>query len=221
MIMTTFSVAAAFYQGYLVREKGWTRNNIHEGLTDSFIGIITLGVLSSMIMMTSAAVLHGRIEPQDLRSVSDVSKQLAPLFGPVATVLFSIGIFAGAFNPFLINAMIGGTIFSDSLGQGAKMDQTWPKVYTTLALAVGMVAAMLSIATGWSVVNIIVFATALTVLGVPVLALAILYLATRPKVRATRLVPGWMIALCAIAVLLTLTLAARTAWRLGLMWMSS
>jgi Mn2+/Fe2+ NRAMP family transporter len=149
-----------------------------------------------------------------------VANQLEPAFGPVATWLFSLGIFAGAFNPFLINAMIGGTIFSDSLGQGAKMDQLWPKVYTTLALAVGMVAAMLSIATGLSVVNIIVFATALTVLGVPVLALAILYLATRPKTRATGLVPGWMIGLCALAVLLTLTLAARTAWRLALMWMS-
>jgi Mn2+/Fe2+ NRAMP family transporter len=215
-VMTTCSVAAAFYQGYLVREKGWTKDNVKEGLTDSFVGIITLGVLSMMIMMTSAAVLYGKVDSQQLRSVSDVANQLEPTFGPVATWLFSLGIFAGAFNPFLINAMIGGTLFSDSLGLGAKIDMKWPKLLTTAALLVGMVAAIFSISTGTSTINIIVFAQALTVLGVPVLALAILFLAMRAKARATGLIPFWMKLFCALTSVLMIVLAFRTAYRLYL-----
>src|SRR5690606_24200900 len=42
MIGTTFSVAGAFYQGYLVREKGWTMNELRQGLTDSLAGITML-----------------------------------------------------------------------------------------------------------------------------------------------------------------------------------
>ena len=216
MVMTTFSVAAAFYQGYLVREKGWTVTDARKGLIDSIVGITTLGILSAMIMMTSAAVLFGRIEPTALRSVSDVSDQLEPLFGPAATLLFSVGLFAGAFNPFIINAIIGGTIFSDSLGLGAKIDGLGPKVMTTGALAVGMIAALLTVTAGVSTIGVIVFAQALTVLGVPVLAAAVLYLATRPKVRAGRHVPMWMKLMCAAAVVLTLLLAIRTGWRLYL-----
>lgn len=216
MVMTTFSVAGAFYQGYLVREKGWTITDARKGLIDSIVGITTLGVLSAMIMVTSAAVLYGRIDPSQLRSISDVSDQIEPLFGPSATLLFSVGLFAGAFNPFIINAIIGGTIFSDALGLGAKIDGVWPKVMTTGALAVGMVAALLSVTAGISTIGVIVFAQALTVLGVPVLAAAVLYLATRPSVRAGGRVPMWMKLMCAAAVVLTLGLAIRTGWRLYL-----
>jgi len=216
MAMTTFSVAGAFYQGYLVREKGWTIKDTRRGLIDSVVGITTLGVLSAMIMMTSAAVLYGRIEPDMLRSISDVSDQIEPLFGPAATLLFSLGIFAGAFNPFIINAMIGGTIFSDSLGLGSKIDDMWPKVMTTGALMVGMVVALLSITTDMSTIGVIIFAQALTVLGVPVLAASVLYLATRPSLKAIGGVPLWMKLMCGAAVLLTLGPAIRTAWRLYL-----
>lgn len=216
MVMTTFSVAAAFYQGYLVREKGWTISDARQGLVDSVIGITTLGLLSAMIMMTSAAVLYGRIEPEQLRSVSDVSNQLEPLFGRSATLLFSVGLFAGAFNPFIINAIIGGTIFSDALGLGAKIDGVGPKVMTTGALAVGMIAALLTVTAGVSTIGVIVFAQALTVLGVPVLAAAVLYLATRPNIRAGGHVPRWMKLMCGAAVVLTFGLAIRTGWRLYL-----
>ena len=52
---TTFSVAAAFYQAYLVREKSWTEADRQAGVVDSFVGIATLGGISLVIMLTSAA----------------------------------------------------------------------------------------------------------------------------------------------------------------------
>jgi len=47
---TTFSVAGAFYQSYLVRQKGWTRQNLKQGLIGldtrhQSVGLITMMVL--------------------------------------------------------------------------------------------------------------------------------------------------------------------------------
>ena len=118
MFVTTFSIGGAFYQSYLVRKKGWTRDNLWEGFVDSTVGICILGLVTLMIMVTAAAVLHDNPDVSEPKSAADVARQLEPLFGPAAKVLFCMGIFAGAFSSFLVNAMIGGTILSDALGLG-------------------------------------------------------------------------------------------------------
>lgn len=216
LVATTFSVAGAFYQGYLVREKGWTTSELKQGLVDSIVGISVLGGCSAMIMTTSAAVLHGRISPDELKSAADVAGQLEPLFGTAATVLFSCGIFAACFSPFLINAMIGGLLLADGLGLGSSMDAPWSKRLTVVALLFGMSVAIWATSTGQSPLGVIIFAQALTVLGVPLLALSLLYLATRRDIRQRVPFPGWMISLCSIGCVATIALAARTAWKIWL-----
>jgi manganese transport protein len=59
MIGTTFSIAGAFYQGYLVREKGWKLADWREGLRDSIFGICVLGTVTSFILITSVLTFHG------------------------------------------------------------------------------------------------------------------------------------------------------------------
>ncbi|MBL4885580.1 MAG: Nramp family divalent metal transporter, partial [Planctomycetaceae bacterium] len=112
MTATTFSIAGAFYQAYLVKEKGWTKNELSKGLMDSVTGIAALGLTTMMIMCTAAAVLHGNIDPTSLKSVTDVAGQLKPLFGDFASTLFVLGLFAGAFSSFLVNAAIGGVLLA-------------------------------------------------------------------------------------------------------------
>ena len=209
MVATTFSVGGAFYQSYLVREKGWTRQHLQQGLFDSAVGIGVLGLISLMIMITSAAVLFGKDMP--LNSAADVALQLEPAFGSQAKLLFCMGIFAGAFSSFLVNAMIGGTVLADSLGLGGHIDDRWPKVFTVLALLVGMVVAIWVQVTGLRPVNLVIFAQAMTVLAVPVLAAAMLWLATRPDLKADRRIPAWMIIIATVGLAVTLFLAVRKA----------
>ena len=56
MIGTTFSVGGAFYQAYLVKEKGWTLENAQDGLFDSVVSITMLGLVTAMILLTSYRV---------------------------------------------------------------------------------------------------------------------------------------------------------------------
>lgn len=209
LVATTFSVAGAFYQSYLVREKGWNQSQVRLGLWDSITGISLLGLISLIIMLTSAAALHGVISVEELKSVTDVARQLEPLFGQSATLLFAVGLFAAALSSFLGNALIGGTILSDGLGWGASMSQSGPRNLTVVALLVGMVIASYTAVAGENAVDVIVVAQALTVLGIPLLAALLLYFGWKAR-RQGNAVPLWVLTLASIGMMVTLVLAART-----------
>ena len=211
LLGTTFSVGGAFYQAYLVKEKGWKLPDAQRGLFDSVISISVVGVVSIVILMTAARVFHGRPDPVVLSGVGDVAMQLQPLFGRWAKVIFCLGIFAGAFSSFLVNALVGGTVLSDSLGKGSRLGEGWTLSLTTVALLCGLIVALFNLSDAASTVNLITFAQALTVLGLPALALALLYLGTRPDLTGERKVPRWIISLGWVGFIVALALAVRTS----------
>ena len=210
MTATTFSIVGAFYQAYLVKEKGWTKNDLSKGLMDSVTGVAALGLTTMMIMCTAAAVLHGVIAPSELKSVTDVAGSLKPLFGEFASILFILGIFAGAFSSFLVNAAIGGVLLSDGFGIGSSLEQKWPKIFTVAALLFGMVVAFLATVSGMDRVTLIIFAQALTVLGGPVLAMSLIYLAIGKPFKERVQAPTWMMLLVFLGLAVVTLLAFRT-----------
>ncbi|QDT30637.1 Divalent metal cation transporter MntH [Gimesia panareensis] len=213
---TTFSVGGAFYQSYLVRQKGWTRYNLKQGLIDSTVGICVLGLITMMVLITAAKVLYQNPEVGELNSVADVAKSLEPGFGTFGVIIFSLGIFAGAFSSFLVNAVIGGSVLSDGLGKGGYIDEKWPKLCTVAALMSGMVVAIYTntVLEGEKPVNLIIFAQSLTVLGIPMLAIAMLWLATRPDMKGENAIPFWMKFLGFIGLITSILLAGRTVFNL-------
>lgn len=211
LIGTTFSVGGAFYQSYLVKEKGWGISDARRGLTDTVVSISVLGLVTVVILLTSMRVFYGRPDQPELTSVDQVARQLEPLFGSWATVIFSVGIVAAAFSSFLVNAMIGGTVMSDSLGKGSRLGKGWPIHLTSVALLTGMTVAMLSLTQSGSTVTLITFAQALTVVGNPALGATLLYLGTRPELTGARRIPRWILALATVGFLISCVVAVRTA----------
>jgi manganese transport protein len=182
LLGTTFSVAAAFFQGNLVREKGWTIADYNRGVGDSITGVAVLTGISAIIMITSGAMLRGK----EANDISVLATQLGPLLGPATRILFSVGLFAVAMNPFVINAMIGGTILADGLGKPAKMSDAWSRRFTVVVLLVGMAVAMIVLHTPVKKIDAIIFGQALTVIGNPLMAAAILWLANRKDIMGDR-----------------------------------
>lgn len=211
MIGTTFSVGGAFYQCYLVKEKGWGIGEAKRGLVDSVVSISVLGTVTLVILLTATRVFYGHPDGVALARVDDVARQLEPLFGSWATVMFSLGIVAGAFSSFLVNSMIGGTVMADSIGKGSRLSQPWPLHLTTVALLTGMIVAIFSITRDGSTVKLITFAQALTVLGIPALAAALVYLGTRKELTGPRKVPLWIVSLASVGFVISCVLAVRTA----------
>jgi Mn2+/Fe2+ NRAMP family transporter len=182
LLGTTFSVAAAFYQGNLVREKGWTIKDYDRGISDSIGGVTVLTFVSAIIMTTSAAVLRGK----PANDIGVLATQLQPLLGATAHTLFCIGLLAVAMNPFVINAMIGGSILADGIGKPARLSDPWSRRLTVLVLLIGMAIAMIILHTHVKKVDAIIFAQALTVIGNPLMAAAILWLANQKDIMGDR-----------------------------------
>ena len=175
LVGTTFVIAAAYFQIYLVRQKGIRREDLKYSLVDSRVGAGLMAFITLMIMGTAASVLRG----QDLAGAGDVAKQLEPLFGSWGKGLFCLGLFCAAYSSFLINSMIGGFVLSDGLGLGSDPKEKWTRYMTTVVLLTGMGVALYVIKTGTKPVAAIVMAQAVTVIAAPLMAGVLLWLCNR------------------------------------------
>jgi len=178
LLGTTCSVGAALFQGNLVREKGWGLQEYRRGTTDAMAGVAVLTCTSAVIMITTATVIPGQVATH----VGMLARSLQPLLGSLAFVMFCLGLLAVSLNPFVINAMLGGTILADGLGLPAGMGQRWPKRFTVLVLVIGMTVAMLALKSGQKPIKLIIMGQALTVFGNPLMAVTILWLANQRKI---------------------------------------
>lgn len=178
LVGTTFVVTAAYFQAFLVRQKGWTRDDLSEGLVDARLGVGILSLITIMIMATGASVLRG----EQLDSMAAVAAGLRPTFGAFGHALFCLGLFSAAYSSFLVNSMIGGFILADGLGLGSRQDDFSTRVATVAVLMTGMTVALLVSRANFDPVPAIVAAQAVTVLASPLVAGALWWLTSRTDV---------------------------------------
>lgn len=138
---TTFSIVAAVYQTYLMREKDWDAEQLSIQGFDSFFGIGILGGIAIIVLLTSAGALHGTGSPTF--SAREMASQLEPLVGPAAFYLFTVGFFFASLSSLVVNPLIGGTLMADGLGQKPSMDGRPVKAWTVLALACGLIVVLI------------------------------------------------------------------------------
>jgi Mn2+/Fe2+ NRAMP family transporter len=212
LLGTTFSVAAAFFQGNLVRERDWSVKDYEGSVGDALAGVCVLTAVSMIIMITAGATIRG--EPAT--DIGTLALALKPLLGGTAYWVFCLGLVAVAMNPFVINAMIGGTILADGLGLPARMSDRWPRLLTVGVMLVGMGVALGALSTGKKPVPLIIFGQALTVLGNPLMAITLLWLANRRDVMGDRRNGPVANTLGALGLLVVLFMAARVLWRIVL-----
>ena len=211
LVGTTFVITAAYYQAYLVRQKGWKETELKSGLLDARIGSIIMFLITVMLMSTAAAGLFTGKEVT-LKNPVEVATALETTFGPSAKVIFCFGLFSAAYSSFLVNSMIGGFILSDSLGLGSDPSGKWPKIMTTAALLTGMLIALASTLLGFDRTPTLIFAQAVTVLGAPLIAVVLLWLSSRVDVMGPGKNSRLVNVLGAVGLVLLLGMAYRTAF---------
>ncbi|MBN2293580.1 MAG: Nramp family divalent metal transporter [Pirellulales bacterium] len=212
LLGTTLSVAGAFFQGNLVREKNWDIDDYKRSVGDSIFGVCVLTGVSMIIMITAATVIRG----QAADNIGTLASALQPLLGQYSYWIFCIGLVAVCMNPFLINAMIGGAILSDGIGKPARLSDRLPRIFTVVVMLIGMVVALASRLTGLSTINLIIFGQALTVLGNPLMALSLLWLANQKDIMGDRQNTWKTNLLGGIGLLVVLFVAVVMVWRIYL-----
>ncbi|MBN2411477.1 Nramp family divalent metal transporter [candidate division KSB1 bacterium] len=184
LVATTFCLHVALYQSYLVRDKGWKLENLKGSIGDTIAGIVMLGGISMLIIMTSASTQATalRLDPTNILTVNtagDMAIQLQKLFGPFAKTIFCIGLWAAAFSSLTVNAVIGGGLMADGLGLGRSMDDRWPKIFSIFGMLVGMIIAVFF---KGNIVQALVFAQAASLFAVPAVAIGLFMIANNRKV---------------------------------------
>lgn len=212
LLGTTFSVGAALYQGNLVRERGWGLQAYKRGIGDSVTGVAVLTGISAIIMITCATVIPGK----PAVNVGMLAQALRPLLGPLAFYMFCLGLLAVSLNPFVINAMMGGTLLADGLGLPNRLKDLWPRRLTVLVLLIGMGIAMLILNTEQKPIKFIIIGQALTVIGNPLMAVTLLWLANHKTIMGTHRNGKWANLLGAVSLVILLWVAVRVLWYVGL-----
>lgn len=181
-VASCFSIVGAFYQSYLVQEN---RKPGQEGENKSATGIMILGVMSAVVIICGAAVLH----PQGIQvnSASEMSMALQPLFGSYASHLFLAGLFGASFSSLVGNATVGGSLLADSLGFGKSLNDKIVKSFIALVMVCG---ASISLIFGKLPLELIIFAQSVTIFLVPFIGMAMFAIANDAKIMKNK-VNGW------------------------------
>lgn len=168
IVATSFSVAGAFYQSYLVQEKAWKKDDFSSCKRESIVGIVMLGFISSLVLIAAGSVLY--TNGIEVNTAADMGKALEPLFGSASFIIFMIGLFAASFSSLIGNATLGGNILADTLKLG-KTHREWSTRIIIMILIV--IGSSLAMAFSELRLSLIVFAQGFTILIVPVIAFAI------------------------------------------------
>ncbi len=210
LVGTTFVIAAAFYQAYLVRQKGWTIEDLPVGLVDARVGSCIMFLITVMIMSTAAAGLYTG-EPVALSDPLAVATSLETTLGPSAKIIFCLGLFSAAYSSFLINSMIGGFMAADGLGHGSHPNDWWPRLLTTAVLLTGLIVGIAVLLFDFDRTPTIIAAQAVTVVAAPLVAGVLLWLTSSREVMGEHVNRPTTVALGLLGLALLIVMAGKTA----------
>lgn len=212
LVGTTFCLHVALFQAYLVRDKGWKLENLKTSITDTIAGISMLAGITILIIMTSAAALRPlAVTGLTINSAADMAIQLQALFGPLAHIIFSIGLWAAAFSSLTVNMVVGGGLMADGLGLGNSMQQRWPKIFTALGMLIGMlVGEGVILFLKGNTIPALVFAQGASLFAVPAVAIGLFMISNNRKAMG-RFVNNWKQNVVAVIGLL---LILAMCWRM-------
>lgn len=169
-----FSVVGAFYQAYLMQARKRLRPGALLENSNGFAGMVILGIMSAVVMICAAAVLHVKGIP--VNKASDMARALEPLFGHNASLLFLVGLFGASFSSLIGNATIGGSLLSDGFGYGSQLDS---KVVKGLIALVMVIGAMVAVSYEKPPLELIIFAQSVTIFLVPFIGTAMYLLSNK------------------------------------------
>lgn len=180
-IASCFSLVGAFYQSYLVQERARNRSSGAELKDRSLTGILLLGLMSAIVMICAASVLH--THGLHVNTAADMGRALVPVFGEKATAFFLVGLFGASFSSLIGNATLGGTLLADSLGYGSNLGSTRIKLFIAIVIITGAAIATLF---GKIPLQLIVFAQSVTVLIVPLIGVALFAVSNDASIMGAR-----------------------------------
>ena len=208
LIASSFSMVGAFYQSYLVQERGWKRHQAALCRKEGLTGIILLGMITFMIMSAAGSVLFPK--GIQVNSAAEMGRALEPLFGNIASSVFMIGLFAASFSSLLGNATIGGAILADTFSLGDKLNDLSSRVLIMIVILAG---SAIAIVFSHLQLKLIVLAQAITMIVSPVIGTFIFLISSDKKIMGKNNNTFWLKLFGILGLILVFTLAIAFAFK--------
>lgn len=172
-----FSIVGAIYQTYLVQERRRWQPGIRQTGRESITGMIILGILSAVVLICSAVVLHAK--GITVTNATDMARALEPIFGNLASSLFLAGLFGASFSALIGNASLGGTLLGDAFGYGSGLNSGKVRIIIGVIMFIG---ATVAITFGKLPLELIILAQTITIFIVPFIGIALFLVANDKKI---------------------------------------
>lgn len=173
LIGTTVVPYNFFIHSTMAQERWHSPTNLKDARLDTVVSITIGGLITAAILITAGATLIG----SEVKSIADLSIQLEPLFGAWAKVFVSVGIFAAGFSSALASPLGAAVTLSSIFGwQGGMKNKKFKLVFVGIII-IGIVTS----ATGFEPIQILLLAQALNGIILPVVAIYLLIIMNNKK----------------------------------------
>lgn len=173
LIGTTVVPYNFFIHSTMAQERWHSPPNLKDARLDTVVSITIGGLITAAILITAGATLIG----SEVKSIADLSIQLEPLFGTWAKVFVSVGIFAAGFSSALASPLGAAVTLSSIFGwQGGMKNKKFKLVFVGIII-IGIVTS----ATGFEPIQILLLAQALNGIILPVVAIYLLIIMNNKK----------------------------------------
>ncbi len=203
LIGTTVVPYNLFLHAALVSQKYRHRHQLAQLRLETVTAVLTGGVISISIVITSAATLYGA---NNIGSAADMARQLEPLLGSWANLFLATGLFAAGISSAITAPLAAAYAARGILGwkddlHSARLRRLWQAI-----LLIGTLAASF----GFSPVLIIQFAQVTNGILLPVIAAFLLLLMNRRGLLGDLVNNRWQNTVGVIIVAVTVLLGLRS-----------
>ncbi|GAK12092.1 Nramp family divalent metal transporter [Geomicrobium sp. JCM 19039] len=173
LIGTTVVPYNLFLHASSVQERWRDARDLKAARLDIILSIGLGGVITAAILITAGAVIRG----VEVESVNELGMALEPLLGPWAVVFISIGMLAAGFSSAVAAPIGAAYTISGVMKWGSGFDKKAFKVVFGIVIGIGIITS----ATGFEPLSILLFAQALNGIILPVIAIFLLIVLNNKK----------------------------------------
>ena len=176
MVGTTMGGVLYLVRSILVKEKGWTVNDLREERRDALISSSMMFLLSVAIMACAAGTLY----PLGLKvdNAIDMVKLLEPLAGRFAISIFVAGIISAGLSSLFPHILLAPWLFADLMNLPRNMKLTYNRLIALFTVSLGLVVPIF----GGRPVLVMIFSQVLAAIATPVIVLLMLLLLNKEKI---------------------------------------
>ena len=173
MVGTTVFSGLFILRTTLVKEAGWTMEDLKTQRKDALFSGVMIFVVSASIMAAAAGTLH--IQNLPLQNVSEMINLLEPLAGPFAVAIFTIGLIAAGVSSQFPNVALLPWLLDDYHQRKPDMTRT---DYRIIVLGISLLGLIVPIFNA-KPIAVMITSQAFGALVLPVTVSCILYLGNK------------------------------------------